>query len=103
MTRLFDAAHTEEVKIDAYPLQIKDRDKMRYEFIFVDGFCRQCGYATDEHRLVLPGELTTEWKICATERMHGFTRILTRYICISKEGRDEYMSRDEFEELYDES
>jgi len=100
--------------------------------LFEDGFCRVCRYPIEEHKIVFPEELTSEWRICGTERIGealikctacgeegtagqevctacGHVRkdmpdpevTQTRYYCILKAGRNEYMTREEFEELYD--
>ena len=82
-----------------FSLSIDDRS---HAIMFVNGICRSCGYHSNKHRLVLAKELTTEWQICATEQIHFTTSapIETRYICIRKEEQEEYMTREEFEELY---
>jgi len=79
-------------------------DARSNELLFEDGICRSCGYHTSKHRVVLPEELTPEWKICAKESSHtglGGGVIFSRYICIHRKDSGEYMTREEFEELYD--
>ncbi len=106
------------------------------ELLFdVDDKCVSCGYDKSEHRLVFPEEMSSEWRICGTERLgpvffncaacgeemsigHNVCEncgepsphkdvpdkdlevTRTRYYCILKKGRKEYMTREEFEELY---
>jgi len=106
-------------------------DPRTVTILFEDGLCRVCGYLIEKHRIVFPEELTTEWRICGTERIgEVFIKCLacgeeitaghevcpacghvrkdmpdsevtqTRYYCIPKKEQEEYMTRDEFEELY---
>jgi len=76
------------------------------EIMFEDGLCRFCGRHSNEHRILRPSELTPEWQICGTEKVHSeFTLTVAlpeHHICIRREDCGEYMSREEFEELYDE-
>ncbi len=80
-------------------------DARSNELLFEDGICHSCGYHTSEHRVVLPEELTSEWKICAKESAYTGLEgvVFSRYICIHNKEQGEYMTREEFEELYDDA
>lgn len=78
-------------------------DARSEDILFASGFCRSCGYPYEKHRLVYANELTTEWKICGSETLFTTSApTQTRYICICKAEAAEYMTREEFEALYDE-
>jgi len=104
MTRAFIYTKDSKHEFDSLPFPI-GIDFRSGDILFADDICRICGYHSEKHRLVFSNELTSEWKICATEHIHYDPThpspvTETRYICIPKKGQEEYMTREEFEELY---